>query len=170
MSTSSRSSVKRCAPRRARSSRSPTNRSSRSASAPITSSDSRLAAGSSTSPSRSASTWPRTAVSGVRSSWETDIRNFRSSSSASESRAAICRNRSVRWPISSPEGTSGTTTSYRPSATWSAARERPRTGFRSEEHTSELQSHHDLVCRLLLEKKKKKKKKKHTTKKKKKKK
>src|SRR5437773_4664680 len=24
---------------------------------------------------------------------------------------------------------------------------------RSEEHTSELQSHHDLVCRLLLEKK-----------------
>src|SRR6266540_6676376 len=33
---------------------------------------------------------------------------------------------------------------------------RPR--LRSEEHTSELQSHHDLVCRLLLEKKKKKKK------------
>src|SRR5437667_6456919 len=28
--------------------------------------------------------------------------------------------------------------------------------MRSEEHTSELQSHHDLVCRLLLEKKKKK--------------
>src|SRR5437773_3550905 len=28
-------------------------------------------------------------------------------------------------------------------------------GVRSEEHTSELQSHHDLVCRLLLEKKKK---------------
>src|SRR5437773_5553942 len=27
---------------------------------------------------------------------------------------------------------------------------------RSEEHTSELQSHHDLVCRLLLEKKNKK--------------
>src|SRR5437773_4378670 len=26
--------------------------------------------------------------------------------------------------------------------------------MRSEEHTSELQSHHDLVCRLLLEKKK----------------
>src|SRR5438132_7252063 len=33
---------------------------------------------------------------------------------------------------------------------------------RSEEHTSELQSHSDLVCRLLLEKKKKKKKKKNT--------
>src|SRR5574343_2005783 len=26
--------------------------------------------------------------------------------------------------------------------------------YRSEEHTSELQSHHDIVCRLLLEKKK----------------
>src|SRR5437773_7485887 len=26
--------------------------------------------------------------------------------------------------------------------------------MRSEEHTSELQSHHDIVCRLLLEKKK----------------
>src|SRR5437773_6300443 len=32
-----------------------------------------------------------------------------------------------------------------------------RAKYRSEEHTSELQSHHDLVCRLLLEKKKKKK-------------
>src|SRR3989475_5720698 len=31
-------------------------------------------------------------------------------------------------------------------------------GFRSEEHTSELQSQSNLVCRLLLEKKKKKKK------------
>src|SRR5690349_24201303 len=30
-------------------------------------------------------------------------------------------------------------------------------GYRSEEHTSELQSRRDLVCRLLLEKKKKKK-------------
>src|SRR5438034_6984920 len=37
---------------------------------------------------------------------------------------------------------------------------------RSEEHTSELQSHSDLVCRLLLEKKKKKKKKKKKYKKK----
>src|SRR5438034_6887201 len=31
-----------------------------------------------------------------------------------------------------------------------------RHDLRSEEHTSELQSHSDLVCRLLLEKKKKK--------------
>src|SRR5215211_8441916 len=32
---------------------------------------------------------------------------------------------------------------------------RERVAHRSEEHTSELQSHSDLVCRLLLEKKKK---------------
>src|SRR4051812_49957549 len=32
----------------------------------------------------------------------------------------------------------------------------PRSNQRSEEHTSELQSHVNLVCRLLLEKKKKK--------------
>src|SRR5438034_1495832 len=31
----------------------------------------------------------------------------------------------------------------------------PTIDHRSEEHTSELQSHSDLVCRLLLEKKKK---------------
>src|SRR2546430_8582526 len=31
---------------------------------------------------------------------------------------------------------------------------RPQSGFRSEEHTSELQSQSNLVCRLLLEKKK----------------
>src|SRR5437773_8718963 len=40
-----------------------------------------------------------------------------------------------------------------------AVRRRPAARYRharSEEHTSELQSHHDLVCRLLLEKKKKK--------------
>src|SRR5437773_3989400 len=34
-------------------------------------------------------------------------------------------------------------------------RDRVEFSHRSEEHTSELQSHHDLVCRLLLEKKKK---------------
>src|SRR5437588_6978848 len=36
-------------------------------------------------------------------------------------------------------------------------RGRCRRSARSEEHTSELQSHSDLVCRLLLEKKNKKK-------------
>src|SRR3712207_8662028 len=39
--------------------------------------------------------------------------------------------------------------------TWSPATARlPRPRFRSEEHTSELQSRQYLVCRLLLEKKK----------------
>src|SRR5438067_12413471 len=40
-------------------------------------------------------------------------------------------------------------------ATWSKSRSSPATadGNRSEEHTSELQSRFDLVCRLLLEKK-----------------
>src|SRR5438034_3602268 len=61
----------------------------------------------------------------------------------------------------------------RPSARWqpartgmlalrrSAVRRGTRSIVRSEEHTSELQSHSDLVCRLLLEKKKKKKNKNH---------
>src|SRR5437867_12146052 len=38
-------------------------------------------------------------------------------------------------------------------------RQRPAAMLRSEEHTSELQSPYDLVCRLLLEKKNKKSKK-----------
>src|SRR5215204_3217971 len=37
---------------------------------------------------------------------------------------------------------------------WASTQRRTRSA-RSEEHTSELQSHSDLVCRLLLEKKKK---------------
>src|SRR5438034_8572267 len=46
-------------------------------------------------------------------------------------------------------------------AQWTAESQRLRRHLlqdvvRSEEHTSELQSHSDLVCRLLLEKKKKK--------------
>src|SRR5688572_32236992 len=44
-------------------------------------------------------------------------------------------------------------------ARWSALRaqaRQPTIGKRSEEHTSELQSQSNLVCRLLLEKKKKK--------------
>src|SRR5260370_18779461 len=45
-----------------------------------------------------------------------------------------------------------------PNVTYSAGlikQRRERGRFRSEEHTSELQSHLNLVCRLLLEKKKK---------------
>src|SRR5579864_9630045 len=51
------------------------------------------------------------------------------------------------------------TTLFRPDRTardpaWQAQRGHRR-NLRSEEHTSELQSHVNLVCRLLLEKKKK---------------
>src|SRR5690349_22203811 len=53
------------------------------------------------------------------------------------------------WIVSSSEPCTARTSKF----------PRPLTG-RSEEHTSELQSRRDLVCRLLLEKKKKKKNKK----------
>src|SRR5438034_8800135 len=46
-------------------------------------------------------------------------------------------------------------TATRAAASTPAAADTPRADARrSEEHTSELQSHSDLVCRLLLEKKK----------------
>src|SRR5690349_24569986 len=60
-------------------------------------------------------------------------------------------------PISMPSTSTRSRSARRPSArpTWrSCARSTARTS-RSEEHTSELQSRRDLVCRLLLEKKKK---------------
>src|SRR5204862_5647476 len=61
----------------------------------------------------------------------------------------------ISWPLRGRdrlEGDRGYSASFR---------DRCRSGvprLRSEEHTSELQSRRDLVCRLLLEKKKKKKK------------
>src|SRR5438034_6997083 len=71
---------------------------------------------------------------------------------------------------SAADADSGFSLYVRPMRMWSRltspqkrplARSRKRNALsRSEEHTSELQSHSDLVCRLLLEKKKKKKKKK----------
>src|SRR5207249_11462739 len=54
-----------------------------------------------------------------------------------------CESRAGREPQTRPVGVD-TSRTYRPQAA------------RSEEHTSELQSRFDLVCRLLLEKKKKK--------------
>ena len=86
MSTSSRVTVNRCVSSFARSRMSPTSRSSRVASASTVSSDARCCSGSWTTPSSSAETWPRIAVSGVRSSCDTDIRKFRSISSTSASR------------------------------------------------------------------------------------
>src|SRR5947207_11135184 len=46
-------------------------------------------------------------------------------------------------------------TSEAPITRWPGLASMQRRTSRSEEHTSELQSHSDLVCRLLLEKKKK---------------
>src|SRR5438034_1964343 len=57
-------------------------------------------------------------------------------------RSASCRSRATRRPP-----TRASTRGHH----WRARPSGPR---RSEEHTSELQSHSDLVCRLLLEKKK----------------
>src|SRR5690242_20952802 len=69
---------------------------------------------------------------------------------------------STRWAGSSTPRTPRCATTTRCRARSSTSR-RPRPGrtepwARSEEHTSELQSHVNLVCRLLLEKKKKNKK------------
>src|SRR6185369_17932706 len=58
-------------------------------------------------------------------------------------RTSSCSTRSSR-PATRPSGTRARRASW----SWPEAR-------RSEEHTSELQSHLNLLCRLLLEKKKK---------------
>src|SRR5438477_9571105 len=60
-------------------------------------------------------------------------------------------------PISAASGTARRGFRRSTAATSSSANGAARWCARSEEHTSELQSHVNLVCRLLLEKKKKKK-------------
>src|SRR2546427_5370079 len=61
-------------------------------------------------------------------------------------------------PISSKASTAcARSTHTRRSSDWAACRCCCRMACRSEEHTSELQSQSNLVCRLLLEKKKNKK-------------
>src|SRR5438034_3350305 len=65
----------------------------------------------------------------------------------------ICRQRRTAARCCSARASGG------PAGHGAPRRARPASrscGPRSEEHTSELQSHSDLVCRLLLEKKKKK--------------
>src|SRR5438132_9070832 len=59
--------------------------------------------------------------------------------------------RSSRWRARCRSRTPRPASAVHPSPRRRPARPCPR---RSEEHTSELQSHSDLVCRLLLEKKK----------------
>src|SRR5256885_8407709 len=56
---------------------------------------------------------------------------------------------------SSPSRACRSPTPAAPPATETSLRSSPREPSRSEEHTSELQSPCNLVCRLLLEKKKK---------------
>src|SRR2546427_2647039 len=61
----------------------------------------------------------------------------------------------ICWPWACPWARNSWTCCRRnSSATWSAGAPSARAP-RSEEHTSELQSQSNLVCRLLLEKKKK---------------
>src|SRR5690349_22157026 len=84
---------------------------------------------------------------------------FRSIARDLEQAEEILRNSGLDWTIVRPPRlTNGSNGRYR-----IAENALPEKGFsasfrRSEEHTSELQSRRDLVCRLLLEKKKKKKK------------
>src|SRR5260221_14753660 len=67
--------------------------------------------------------------------------------------------RSLVWPLGEVTNRAGwPSCSDRVLVAWEAPWTMTNT-LRSEEHTSELQSHSDLVCRLLLEKKKKKQKK-----------
>src|SRR5206468_11429677 len=63
-------------------------------------------------------------------------------------RSARARARRSTGAFSGSDGVAGTA---RPSSSKASCRD---TTVRSEEHTSELQSRSDLVCRLLLEKKK----------------
>src|SRR5947207_9857547 len=58
------------------------------------------------------------------------------------------------WRFASQSRYSGVSTSSVHFAALFATALKPSACSRSEEHTSELQSHSDLVCRLLLEKKK----------------
>src|SRR5256885_12501279 len=69
----------------------------------------------------------------------------------------LFRSREI-WPSSAASETTPTSLNFKSSMRMEAVE--PRSSFRvarrSEEHTSELQSPCNLVCRLLLEKKKKK--------------
>src|SRR5438270_2266253 len=70
----------------------------------------------------------------------------------------------IAWSMSSVSAPRTSPTMIRSGRMRNALRTSSRiiVGERSEEHTSELQSQSNLVCRLLLEKKKKKKKNKYT--------
>src|SRR6266540_3232181 len=93
---------------------------------------------------RTAPRWSQACEVGTASPWVAILPAHRNNTSANQ------RCRSRRRIVEHDRGHVGEIVRidrYRGDSAW------PR---RSEEHTSELQSHHDLVCRLLLEKKKKK--------------
>src|SRR5437667_7536016 len=94
---------------------------------------------------RSASSAPTAAPCGA---WSATGRSQRDASRSRRSRRARPRARSAAASALPSSEYHGSPTSLEGRADAAA--------LRSEEHTSELQSHHDLVCRLLLEKKKKK--------------
>src|SRR5437773_7128574 len=80
------------------------------------------------------------------------IRTFSIDGTQSQINSAISTSSGFGIPKLNPRVAAPRTASITTFGAW------PRIAGRSEEHTSELQSHHDLVCRLLLEKKKKNKK------------
>src|SRR2546426_5958649 len=88
--------------------------------------------------------------------WPKEIQCPSSQVTASPACARARRNSSTRRDLPIPASPAMPTTCPRPALT-SPNRSRSVASSRSEEHTSELQSPCNLVCRLLLEKKKKKK-------------
>src|SRR5438034_7167431 len=84
------------------------------------------------------------AEDGIRDHCVTGVQTCALPISPRDPRCAAARGRARRRDRSSGD----------PPPRLSPLRLRETRGVRSEEHTSELQSHSDLVCRLLLEKKK----------------
>src|SRR5260221_10545379 len=81
--------------------------------------------------------------------YTTLFRSFRSASADTGASSACAAARGLRLTVAMAPPGAGPRDNGDLIASRRAARSR------SEEHTSELQSHSDLVCRLLLEKKKK---------------
>src|SRR5215468_7156922 len=96
----------------------------------------------------------RLAVDGSTGKNSSSLRNSRLSRSSTTPGSTRARRPSTSTEITRSRCLLQSMTSAR--ATVCPHCEVPPPRGRSEEHTSELQSHHDLVCRLLLEKKKKK--------------
>src|SRR5258706_3447066 len=79
---------------------------------------------------------------------------FRSPCTATRSKPSRCRTTAPRWRACRARSCSTPSRRCRTPTTITSVAIRSRARSRSEEHTSELQSLTNLVCRLLLEKKK----------------